>query len=55
VVVTEELTWQDRHQVLLVVDVHDVSGKLGVDQVRPHLIAGARQAIPDKLDSHSGG
>ena len=35
--------------------MRDVSGKLGVDQVRLRLITDARQAIPDKLDRNGSG
>jgi len=42
VVIPEGPSRHDRHRVLLVVDVRDISWELRVDQVRPCLITDAR-------------
>ena len=55
-VVVPEGHWRyDGHQVMLVINVCDVSGKLSVDEVGPRSITDARQAISDKLDGDSSG
>ena len=52
VVEAEETAGQDRHEVLLVVDVCDAEPE-GVDVVREVLISDAREAVPD--EAHGGG
>lgn len=52
VVEAEEAAGQDRHEVLLVVDMRDAEPE-GVDVVREVLVPDAREAVPD--EAHGGG
>ena len=45
VMISEQPPGQDRYRVVLVVDVRDVARQLRVDEVRPVLVADARQAV----------
>lgn len=53
VVEPEELAGEDRDDVLLVVHVRDLH-RQPVDEVRPRLVAHARQAVPDEARRHAG-
>ena len=55
VVVSEETPRQDRHWVLLVVDVRDLARHQCVDKIREVLIADTRQAVQDGPDGDIGG
>ena len=50
VVVSEETPRQDRHWVLLVVNVRNLALQDRVDKIRKVLIADARQAVQDGFD-----